>query len=200
MTTVMGRVFLNIEFEAAEGKVLLKAGFFLRDCGIARDPACLQCERRCCTFACCASEHSECHVHFFFPLATSADRFYRIDRSQVSFFCLLVKVKNSQCDTLYRWVNSWTFKTNMYKFCIGACTLSCKPCLHTFYKCSVCFHLWYFLYIHIPLNVMWLITQMSAKITCLANTITNLPFTFPPKFLHLLLSSWLLCLFKLIPS
>lgn len=29
--------------------------------------------------------HSECHIHFFFLLATSADRFYRIDRSQVSF-------------------------------------------------------------------------------------------------------------------
>lgn len=26
----------------------------------------------------------ECHIHFF-SLATSADRFYRIDRSQVSF-------------------------------------------------------------------------------------------------------------------
>lgn len=44
---------------------------------------------------------SKCPVHFF-PLATSADRFYRIDRSQVSSFELHYEseLSLSQCTVL----------------------------------------------------------------------------------------------------
>ena len=126
-------------------------------------------------------------IYIFFFLATSADRFYRIDRSQVSFLESICESEkfpsNSTNLLLFFQQKHW----NVYKFWNGIHSLS--------YELVICLHVFCDLWTQGDMVWPW---RWIQKISRLIDVVTSLHSKFSFTLLLLLLPSQTLCLFNFI--